>query len=156
MNRLTILAGTILVAALLSPGATLAAKPTRDPLPAPPTFDIIGSCEFDVRVDVLANNEFIAAFTSGKTIVTGRLIVRLTNVDEPSHSITLNISGPSINDSGDPFTVNLSGSSLLFYPGVLMLTKGPVAVTIDESGNVTSVRFTSSGAIDLCALLRNP
>lgn len=153
MNRPTILAATILVVALLSPGAALAAKPTREPLPVPPTFDITGSCQFDVRVDVLANDEFIAVLTSGKTIVTGRLILRLTNVDEPSQSITLNVSGPSINDSSDPSTINLSGTSLLFYPGVLMLTKGPVAIKIDENGNVTSVRFTSAAAVDLCAAL---
>jgi hypothetical protein len=70
---------------------------------------------------VLVNNEFITTFTSGRQIVTGRLVVRLTNLSNPSKSLVLQINGPGINDLATPKVVNLSGSSLIFFPGVLEL-----------------------------------
>ena len=155
MHRLTVAFAAILSSALVVPAA-LADKPTREPLPAPPSFTISGSCSFDVQVDVLVNKEFITTFTSGKQIITGRLVVRVTNLDNPSKSRVLQISGPGIEDLSNPSTFNLSGTSLIFFPGVLLLTRGPISLTFDQSGNVTSFTQTSASSVDLCAVLADP
>jgi hypothetical protein len=154
MQRLTVAFAVILSSAILVPTA-LADKPTREPLPAEP-FVISGSCSFDVQADFLVNKEFITTFTSGKQIITGRLIVRLTNLSDPTKSTVLQISGPGIEDLSDPSTFNLSGTSLVFFPGVLALTRGPVSLTFDESGNVTSFTQTSASSVDMCAVLADP
>jgi hypothetical protein len=146
MHRLVVPLAAILTSALLVPAA-LADKPIREPLPAPPFFLVTDSCSFDVRVDVLVNKEFITTFTSGKQIITGRLVARVTNLDDPSKSRVLQISGPAINDLADPSTFNLSGSSLIFFPGVMVVTHGPVSLTSD------SFTQTSASSVDVCALL---
>jgi hypothetical protein len=152
MHRFTVVLAALAGAALLVPAA-MADKPSRDPLPAPPTFTISGSCSFDVRVDILSNKEFITTFSSGKQIITGQLFVRLTNLST-GKSIDLNISGPGIEDLSSPSTFNLSGTSLIFFPGVLALTRGPITLTFDAEGNVTSFTQTSSSSLDLCKALR--
>jgi hypothetical protein len=157
MRRLTAAFVAIASAALLVPAA-LADPPTREPTPPPvgTSFAVSGSCSFDVQIDVLVNKEFTATFTSGKQIITGRLVVRLTNLDNPSKSIVLQISGPGIEDLANPSVFNLSGTSLIFFPGVLVLTRGPISLTFDESGNVTSFTQTSASSVDLCAVLADP
>jgi hypothetical protein len=154
MHRLVVALAVVLTSALVVPAA-LADKPIREPVPAPPFLTVSGSCSFDVRIDFLVNKEFITTFTSGKQIVTGRLVVRVTNLKDPSKSKVLNISGPGIDDS-DPSTIPLSGSSLVFFPGVLLLTHGPVVLTVDEDGNVTLFTQTSRSSVDLCAVLGGP
>jgi hypothetical protein len=153
MHRLSFAFAWILVAALVVPAAALAAKPTRDPVPAPPTFTISGSCSFDVQVDVVRNQEFITGFSSGKTIVAGQLFLKLTNLSS-GKSVTLNISGPGINDVSVPSTFNLSGTSLIWWPGApILLTRGPIALTIDSSGNVTGFTQRSASSVNECAIL---
>jgi hypothetical protein len=155
MHRLPAVFAAFTSAALLVPAA-LADQPTRQPLPAPPTFTITGSCSFNVQVDVLVNKEFITTFTSGKQIITGRLVVRLTNLSNPSKSVVLQINGPGIEDLSNPSVFNLSGSSVIFFPGVLVLTRGPSSLTFDQNGNVTSFTQTSASSVDLCAVLADP
>jgi hypothetical protein len=157
MRRLTAAFVAIASAALLVPAA-LADPPTREPTPPPvgTSFAVSGSCSFDVQIDVLVNKEFTTTFTSGKQIITGRLVVRLTNLDNPSKSIVLQISGPGIEDLANPSVFNLSGTSLIFFPGVLVLTRGPISLTFDESFNVTSFTRTSASSVDLCAVLADP
>lgn len=155
MHRLVVALAAVLFAGLIAPAA-LADKPVREPLPAPPFLIVSGSCSFDVRIDFLASKEFSKIFTSGKQIITGRLVVRVTSLEDPSKSTVLNISGPGKEDISDPSTFNLSGSSLVFFPGVLVLTHGPVSLTSDEDGNVTSFTQTSQSSVDLCRVLGNP
>jgi hypothetical protein len=152
MHRLTAVLAALAGAAYFVTTAP-AERPSRQPLPAPPTFTISGSCAFDVQVDVLANKEYVTTFTSGKQIITGRLVVRLTNAAHPQKSVVLNVSGPGIEDVSNPSVFNLSGTSLIFFPGTLELTKGPISLTFDENGNITSFSETSAGAVDLCAVL---
>ena len=83
-------------------------------------------------------------------------MVRLTNLSDPSKSLVLQINGPGINDLATPNVFNLSGSSLIFFPGVLELTRGPISLTIDEEGNVISFTQTSASSVDLCAVLADP
>jgi hypothetical protein len=155
MHRLIAALAVLASATVLAPSA-LADPPTREPLPQPPTFTISGSCAFDVQLDVLVNKEFITTLTGGRQIITGRLVVRLTNLSDPSKSIVLQINGPGINDLAAPSVFNLSGSSLVFFPGVLVLTRGPISLTFDEEGNVISFTQTSASSVDLCAVLADP
>jgi hypothetical protein len=151
MHRITLVLAALAGAALLVPAA-LADKPSRDPLPAPPTFTISGSCTFDVQVDILRNKEFITAFSSGKLIITGQFFVRVTNLDTGEY-LDLNISGPAINDAATfPSTFNLSGTSLVWFPGTLFVSRGPITITTDASGNVTWTQ-TSASSLDLCKAL---
>jgi hypothetical protein len=149
MHRLFVVLATVVVLGLLMPAAVLAQKPTRDPLPAGPVT-ITGSCSFDVLLEIVENKEFIMAFSNGKTIVTGQLFVRVTNLST-GKSMLLNVSGPSIN-SADASTFSLSGTSIIWLPGSLLLTKGPVTFASDAEGNVTFTA-TSRGGINLCTAL---
>ena len=155
MHRLAVALAAVLFSGLTVPAA-LADKPVREPLPAPPFLIVSGSCSFDVRADVLVNKEYITTFTDGKQIITGRLVVRVTNLANPNKSRVLNVSGPGKEDLADPSTFNLSGSSLVFFPGVFVLTHGPVSLTFDEDGNVTSFTQTSQSSVDICAVLADP
>jgi hypothetical protein len=150
MHRITAVIAALASAALLVPAA-LADQPTRFPLPAG-TFTISGSCRFDVQAEPVANKEFVTILDSGKVIITGQLMYRLTS---PYKSIVVNISGPGFTTTTSP-NFELSGASLLFYPGHLLLTRGPVLLTFDAIGNITSVTQTSAAATDLCAVLADP
>jgi hypothetical protein len=157
MKRTLIAAGAglalFVAAAALAPVA-VAGKPVREPSPFP-SFTITGSCSFDVRLDVLVNKEFATTFANGKVIVTGRLVLKATNVDQEQQSRVLQISGPGFADLADPAALTLSGTSLVFAPGMMLVTKGPVTATFDEDGNVT-IDQTSASSVDVCALLAGP
>jgi len=143
----------IFVAAFLSAAVmtrvAVADPPTREPVPiTPSTFTVSGACSFDVQFDVLVNGEVAKTFTNGEMIITGRLVVRLTNLSNPSKSIVVQINGPEI-EPPDATAFYTSGSSLIFFPGIL-LTHGPVATTSD------SITQTSASSVDLCAVLADP
>jgi hypothetical protein len=152
MHRLALTLAALAVAAVVAPVAW-ADPPAREPAPAPATFTITDSCTFDVRVDVLVNKEFATTFASGRQIITGRLVVRVTNLDNQAKTLVLQSSGPAIEDLADPSKFNLSGTSFWFFPGALLLTRGPASITLDASGNVTSFSHTSASIVDLCAAL---
>jgi hypothetical protein len=151
MHRLFVVLATVVALGLLVPATVLAQKPTRDPLPAGPVT-VSGSCSFDVLVEIVENKEFITVFSSGKTIITGQLFLRVTNLST-GKTMLLNVSGPGINNLADTSTFNLSGTSLIWFPGSLLLTKGPVTLTLDAEGNVIGFNATSKGGINLCTAL---
>jgi hypothetical protein len=152
MHRVPVALAVIATAAVLAPAA-LADQPTRQPLPFS-SFTISGSCAFDVLLEPVANKEVATTFTSGKQIITGRLVTRLTNTST-GKSIVAQISGPGIEDLSNPSVFNLSGTSLVFLPGRLFLTRGPVSLTFDANGNITFTQ-TSASSVDLCAVLADP
>jgi hypothetical protein len=153
MYRFPVAVAVLATAALLAPAA-LADQPTRQPLPFS-SFTIRGSCTFDVLLEPVANKEVLTTFTNGMQIISGRLVVRLTNVSNPSKSVLVQVSGPGIEDLSNPSVFNLSGTSLVFFPGTLLLTRGPVSLTFDEAGNLTFAQ-TSASSVDLCAVLADP
>ena len=110
MHRL-IAALAVLASADGAHASAVADPPTREPLPAPPTLTIIGSCAFDVQLDVLVNKELTTTFTSGRQVITGRLVVRLNNLSDPSKSLVLQTLVSTILATPNEF--NLSGSSLI-------------------------------------------
>jgi hypothetical protein len=142
-----------LLAMIVVPVAA-ADKPTREFVPAPSEFTLDASiCGFDVLVEVLTNKEYAITFSNGMTTVVGALSVRLTNLDDPTQSIVLNIPGPGFFDESG---VTAIGPWLNWFfpgdlgpgsPGVLIYTVG--RLRIDESG----LHLLAGRQIDLCAEL---
>jgi hypothetical protein len=142
----------VLMTVLLA-GAATAAQPTREPLLI--EDDVLTLCSFPVLVEVIANKEYVTFFEDGRLLVTGKLFVRLTNLDYPSNSLTLNISGPAhISELSERYAGR--GLFLLFPEDVggpgLVLTTGRVDVVRAEDGFVTN--FSVKGnTVDICAAL---
>ena len=141
-------------------------KPVREFLPAPEFIEFAPGelCEFGVRIDVLVNQEYGTTFTDDqgmplRTIVTGRLVLKLTNLSDPSTSLVVNASGPGlVVYEGDLIRVTLRGRSLIFLPGdesLLYLNSGQVV----EEGNgtiqpvVLPVISQIGHRVDYCPLL---
>jgi hypothetical protein len=144
--------GVVLMTVLLA-GAATAAQPIREPLLI--EDDVLTLCSFPVLLEVIANKEYVTFFEDGRLLVTGKLFVRLTNLADPSNSLTLNISGPAhISDLGERYAGR--GLFLLFPEDVggpgLVLTTGRVDVVRAEDGFVTN--FSVKGnTVDICAAL---
>ena len=127
---------------IVSAAPAVGARPTREFLPAPDFIEFAAGelCDFPVRIDVLVNKEFGTTFfdDSGqptRTLVSGRLILRLVNLDT-SDSTVVNASGPGlVVYEGDNIRVTLRGRSLIFLPSdhLLYLNTGQVV----EFGNGT-------------------
>jgi hypothetical protein len=108
-----------------------------------------------VLVEFTAAKEYVTFFSDGRIRVTGKLFVRLTNLDEPENTMLLNISGPAIIS---PLQERYAGRGLFLLfpedvsgPG-LVLTTGRVVVVRGEDGFATD--FTVQGTkVDLCAAL---
>jgi hypothetical protein len=140
--------------AVVMVGAATAAKPTRVPLVIEDEV-LTGFCPFPVLLEITANKEFVTFFDDGRILVTGKLFVRLTNVDEPSNVLDLNISGPA---HITPLTERSAGRGLFVLfpedvggPG-LVLTTGRVDIVRGEDGFFTD--FTVRGTtVDVCAAL---
>jgi hypothetical protein len=151
-TALSSLAGLVVVAAIVVPIAA-ASGPDIEPLPADDFTLPADICGFEVAVDILANKEKAIVFGDGRTMITGTLKVRLTNLDDPTGSIVLNIPGPGrFNESG----LTATGPWLFFFlpgelgegsPAILAYTTG--RVRIDDTG------FHQLGGTrtDLCPLL---
>jgi hypothetical protein len=137
-NAISSLVALLLVAAIAVPVAA-ADKPVKEPSPSD-DFTIPASiCGFEVRVEILADNGKAITFGDGRTMISGTLKVRLTNLADPTRSIVLNISGPGTFDASGVLTA--TGPWLFFFlpgelgvgsPPILAFTKG--RVLIDDTG----------------------
>jgi hypothetical protein len=146
------LAALLIVAAITVPVA-VASGPVIEPVPAEDFALPSDICGFEVAVEILGNKEKAIMFSDGRTMITGTLKVRLTNLDDPTRSIALNIPGPgNFNESG----LTATGPWLFFFlpgelgegsPAILAYTTG--RVRIDDTG------FHQLGGTrtDLCPLL---
>ncbi len=160
MKRLILVLLTVLVGSL--PPAASAEKPIREFFPASDTV-LEGICAFPVEEQVLVNKEYTITFADGRQLVTGVLKVRLTNVDDPSKSLDLNISGPGVitPTEGGGFVLKASGTWLLFFapgdlgpdePGQLLLVTGLSILEVDAEGNLSFTQKAGTDT-DLCAAL---
>jgi hypothetical protein len=151
---------TVLLAAIPASGA----KPIREFLP---NLDgvIEGACEFPVAVTVLENNEFTTTFFKDgnvtRVLVTGRLVVELTNLDNTDESLVANISGPGVfTFTKDTTLLKTEGNWLLVFfpgdlgegqPGQIWLTSGLFVLEFSEEGQTL---LESHGTFrDVCVLL---
>jgi hypothetical protein len=155
MRRTTTTFAMLALLAMIVVPVAAANKPTREFVPAPSEFTLDASiCGFDVLVEVLTNKQYAITFSNGMTTVTGALSVRVTNLDDPTRSIVLNIPGPGFFDESGVLTA--TGPWLFFFfpgelgpgsPGVLDYTVG--LVRLDESG----LQLLAGRQIDLCTEL---
>ena len=155
MRRAAITFALLALLAMIVAPVAAADKPAREPLPAPSEFTLDASiCGFDVLVEVLTNKQYAITFSNGMTAVVGALSVRVTNLDDPTQSIVLNIPGPGFIDESGALTA--TGPWLFFFfpgelgpgsPGLLAYTVGKVRV--DETG----FHLLAGHQLDLCAAL---
>ncbi|MBA2757323.1 MAG: hypothetical protein H0U37_07770 [Chloroflexi bacterium] len=88
---------------------------------------------------ILVNREYGTAFIDGRVIITGRLVIRVTNLDT-TKSVVLNASGPGHIDRDGTFTAE--GRYLAFGPtidGLNLYTGHRDYFTAVGSGHVVSV-----------------
>jgi hypothetical protein len=101
----------------------------------PYTFAAGDACDFAVTLSEVENNEFARTFPNGNTLITGRLVVSVTN-DATGESVVRDVSGPVLittGPSGETVVV-LSGSSL-----------SPVFAGNDDTGTVGQGLFIFHG-----------
>jgi hypothetical protein len=93
------------------------------------------ACPFAVTLSEVANNEFARTFPNGNMLITGRLVVRVTN-EATGKSVVRDVSGPVLITSGPDgeSVVVLSGSSL-----------SPVFAGHDDTGTVGKGLFVFHG-----------
>jgi hypothetical protein len=138
---------SLMAAGILAPVA-LADPPEHIPLPSSEPFVIEGSCDFPVLLEEVANRTKLKVFSDGREIVTGVLKVRLTNLDDPSNSLVLNVSGPAfttpLDDGG--FRLKATGPWLWFFapgelgvgsPGMMFTTHGRARLVVTGEGDVS-------------------
>jgi hypothetical protein len=154
-----IVAGSTILFLVVAPSA-LAGQPDRSPQVYPDHIDLAAgdSCDFAVRLDILENREVNEVITLGGgrwwVQTTGRLLIRIVNVDTGAN-VTRNVSGPArtyVVDDGSQ-TSHLFGQSLLFWPGTLLQTSGPIVLRTAPDGTVLSSSGIDATAEDLCAEL---
>lgn len=118
-------------------------------------FVLEDSCAFPVLVEVIANNEHVTFFPDGRLHISGKLFVRLTNLDDPANVVGINASGPGFIT---PTSERGAGRGLVFLrpgefggPGFI-LTSGRVDFVRAENGFLSD--FTLRGrTVDICAVL---
>lgn len=126
----------------------------RIPVEIPPDITVTDVCPFPVAIHADINQEFSKEHQNGVTIITGRLVVTITNT-ETGESVTYNISGPVHITSQDGLETQVFlGRSLLFTPDIGMLVTSGRAVTAfnPETGEFTLVSHQGH-AEDVCATL---
>ncbi|HYI66204.1 MAG TPA: hypothetical protein VEW95_04710 [Candidatus Limnocylindrales bacterium] len=154
--------GLLLAVVIAVPAA--AAKPERAFVEAPPPTDYAAEvfCAFPVRIEAVTNQEYGITFAvaedgTQRSIVTGRLVVVITNLDT-QESLTVNASGPGVFTFGaDGLTID-GGGNWLFYlfatdaggPGI-WVASGRVHLEAGASG-VTALAMPHRTQ-DVCELL---
>jgi hypothetical protein len=143
-----------------------AEKPLKFPLTAGPVDLPADICGFVVHEEILANNASGKIFANGTFALSGTFKVRLTNLDEPTNTLDVNISGPGrfIPNPDGTTSLRAEGRSLFFFfpgelsagsPGALILTTGLVTELFDATFNVVPGSFSHPRGteIDICAAL---
>lgn len=165
-TRLALILPLASLALMVFASVAAADKPLKFPLPAGPLDLPADICGFVVHEEVLANNESGKLFTNGTFALSGTFKVRLTNADEPTNTLDVNISGPGafIPNPDGTTSLRAEGRSLFFFfpgqlgagsPGALILTTGLVTELFDANFNVVSGSFSHRGGTetDVCAAL---
>lgn len=152
-NAISSLVAAMLVAAIAVPVAA-ADKPVIEPLPAEDFTVPASVCGFEVMVEILTNKGKAITFGDGRTMITGALSARLTNLDDPTRSIVLNIPGPGTFEESGVLTA--TGPWLWFFlPGDLGEGSAPLLayttgrVLVDDTG----FHLLGGSQINLCTVL---
>jgi hypothetical protein len=159
--RRSVIGFAVASALSLVPASAQATPPTREPLGGD-DFVLTDHCTFDIAVEFVQNNEILTTYydANGDVVrqsVTGALKVRLTNLEDPEHSLLFNISGPSqfrLLPDGTGELIATGASIQLFItnrPGELLLVHGPFTAHVTDDGFF--VTDLPHNVQDVCALL---
>ncbi len=161
-RTIALLLGVMALLGMTSP--VMASQPVREYLPAPENIDFAAGdlCDFAVRLHILVNQEYGTTFLDEagnptKTIITGRFVVEVVNLDSGASRI-LNASGPAVvTYLGDIIHVKFEGRSLILLPSdqLLYLNTGIVIEEGDGSiqPTVLPVISRNGNRTDLCPIL---
>ena len=155
-HALHVLGLAVFTVALLAGSASADPNPNsgRVPVTQPPDEVIPDVCPFLIFIETLVNKEYSKTHKNGVEIITGRLVVRITNTDT-GESRVCNISGPvHITRDGPIETDVFGGRSLLIDPlfGVLV-TSGRVVGTFNTETGEFRIVSQRGHAEDVCATL---
>jgi hypothetical protein len=161
MKALAALFSALVFGALVAVPTAGSTRPDRSFLPNADTV-ITDVCSFDVDLHVVQNNEYVTTFSDGHFIVTGALMVRLTNLSDPTHSMIMNIPGPGIFTPGDDgsLTLRAVGPWLFWFtadqlypgsPAIFLFSRGNSTLSFDANG--TGTFAPSRNSTDICAAL---
>jgi hypothetical protein len=155
-RALRVLGLAVLTVALLAGNASADPNPNsgRVPVTPPPDDVFTGVCPFPVLIETLAIKEYSKTHNNGVEIITGRLVVRITNT-QTGESRVYNISGPArITREGPIETIVFLGRALLFDPSFGMLvTSGRVVATFNIETGEFRIVSRRGHVEDVCATL---
>jgi hypothetical protein len=167
VNRL-LAVGALVALALWAATTAVAAKPAREPNVIPTTVFPAGvACEgFPLRISADVNQQHLTTFFDQdgnpvRQLITGRLIITLTNVDTDS-SVTLRLGGAThvtINPDGSATLVGTGHGVLVLVPSDVppgpstTLRTGRTVLTISPEGAFTLIGTAGAEPLDLCAVL---
>jgi len=95
--------------------AAAGGQPIREFLQAPDTIELPDTCPFPVLLTVLVNQEYLLSFPDGRQIITGNLVIGVTNENTGAY-VVINASGPGHISADGTFTAQ--GNLLQWGPGV--------------------------------------
>jgi len=123
---------------------------------------VADACQSEVTGD---ERKDLPDFSSGKETILGDFVAEVTNLDDPSKSLHLNIPGPlfiTANADGT-FTLKGTGRNVFYFfpgelgpgqPGALLLLTGHTTEQFDANFNLVPGSFVHSGGVqNLCPLL---
>jgi hypothetical protein len=146
----------VVTVALLAGSASADPNPNsgRVPVIQPPEDVITEVCPFPIFIETLAAKEFSKTHENGVEIITGRLVVRITNT-ETGESQVYNISGPvHITRDGPIETDIFGGRSLLLDPSFgVLVTSGRVVGTFNTDTGEFRIVSRRGHVEDVCATL---
>lgn len=148
-----LLAGLAAVLALILPGVAGARQPGAIPTPIEGEFVVDGICEFPLLLQINGSAGEIE-LPGGRLLFTspGQTLTA-TNLDEPSKSVTLAISGTFTETAlaDGSVAVVAHGPSGLFDPALgFVVIQGNFSWTVDSEGNAGPASGVGN-VIDVCA-----
>lgn len=156
LRALGVLGLAVVTTAVLAAGVSANPNPNsgRVPVTLPPETVVTDVCPFPVLIELVANKEYSKTHKNGVEIITGRLVVRITNT-ETDESRVYNISGPGqVTQDGAIETDVFLGRALLFDPSFGMLvTSGRVVATFNTETGEFSIVSQRGHVEDVCATL---
>lgn len=159
--RLSLFACLLVIGTLAASSALAQQGPEKEPFPFEPVEFAAGEvCPFAIGLESVTSNATLKTFPNGREMITGRLTVRITNLDA-DRSIVVNASGPLTVTplANDRIQIVARGRNLLWFferdvvGPALLLTTGRVVEVLDLEEDIIVSFQHRGGETDLCAAL---